>query len=58
MVLIEIINMKLQMKRLILFQIFEKYFEFLNKYEKLIAQEIDSKYEDYEYVNQKEKNIY
>ena len=33
----------------------ERYFEFLNKYEKLYAKEFDLKYEDYRNFNQKEK---
>ena len=33
----------------------EKYFEFLNKYEKQYAKEVDKKYDDYRDINQKEK---
>ena len=33
----------------------EKYFEFLNKYEKQYAKELDSKYDDYRDIDQKEK---
>ena len=33
----------------------EKYFEFLNKYEKQYAKEFDSKYNDYRDIDQKEK---
>ena len=33
----------------------EKYFNFLNKYEKQYAEEFDSKYDDYRDINQKEK---
>ena len=33
----------------------KKYFEFLNKKEKLYAKEFDSKYEDYRDINQKEQ---
>ena len=36
-------------------EILEKIFEFLNKYEKLFAKELDSKYEDYRDINRKEK---
>ena len=36
-------------------KLLEKYFEFLNKYEKLYAKEFDSKYEDYRDNNQKQK---
>ena len=36
----------------------EKYFEFLNKYEKLYAKEIDSKYEDSRDINREEKTDY
>ena len=39
-------------------EILEKYFEFLNKYEKQYAKEFDSKYEDYRDIDQKEKAIY
>ena len=35
--------------------ILEKYFEFLNKYEKQYAKEFDSKYDDYRDIDQKEK---
>ena len=34
----------------------EKHFEFLNKYDKLYEKEIDSEYEDFKEINQKEKN--
>ena len=39
--------------------ILEKYFEFLNKYEKRYAKEFDSKYDDYRDIDQKEneKNV-
>ena len=33
----------------------DKYFEFLNKYEKLYAEDFDSKYDDYRDNIQKEK---
>ena len=33
----------------------EKYFDFLNKYEKLYAKEFNSKYEEYSDINKKEK---
>ena len=36
----------------------EKYFEFLNKYEKQYAKEFDSNYDDYRDINQKEKEKY
>ena len=36
----------------------EKYFEFLNKYEKQYAKEFDSNYDDYSDINQKEKEKY
>ena len=36
----------------------EKYFEFLNKYEKQYAKEFNSKYHDYRDINQKEKTNY
>ena len=36
----------------------ETYFEFLKKYEKLYAEEFDSKSEDYTHINQKEKTDY
>ena len=36
----------------------EKYFEFVNKYEKQYAKEFDSKYDDYRDINQKEKTNY
>ena len=36
----------------------EKYFEFLNKYEKQYAKEFDSKYDDYRDIGQKEKEKY
>ena len=39
-------------------EILGKYFEFLNKYEKLYAKEIDSKYDDYRDVIQIEKTDY
>ena len=35
----------------------EKNFEFSNKYEKLYAKELDSKYEDYRDLNQEEKSV-
>ena len=35
--------------------VLEKYFEFLNKHEKQIAKEIDSKYDDYRDINENEK---
>ena len=35
--------------------ILEKYFEFLNKYEKQYAKEFDSNYDDYRDIDQKEK---
>ena len=38
--------------------ILEKYFEFLNKYEKQYAKEFDSKFDDYRDINQKEKEKY
>ena len=40
-------------------EILEKYFEFLNKYEKQYAKEFDSKYNDYRDIDQKEteKNV-
>ena len=38
--------------------ILEKYFEFLNKYEKHYAKEFDSKYNDYRDIAQKEKEKY
>ena len=38
--------------------ILEKYFEFLNKYEKQYSKEFDSKYDDYRDINQKEKEKY
>ena len=38
--------------------ILEKYFEFLNKYEKEYEKEFDSKYNDYRDINQKEKEKY
>ena len=39
--------------------ILEKYFEFLNKYEKQYAKEFDSKHDDYRDIDQKrkEKNV-
>ena len=39
-------------------EILEKYFEFLNKYEKQYAKEFDSKYNDYRGIDQKEKEKY
>ena len=39
-------------------EILEKYFEFLNKYEKQYAKKIDSKYDDYRDIDQKEKTDY
>ena len=36
-------------------EILEKYFKFLNKYEKQIAKELDSKYDDYRDIDQKKK---
>ena len=36
----------------------EKYFDFLNKYEKQHAKEFDSKYDDYRDIDQKEKENY
>ena len=36
----------------------ERYFEFLNKYEKQYAKEFDSKYDDYRDIDQKEKEKY
>ena len=39
-------------------EILEKYFEFLNKYEKQYAKEFDSKYNDYRDIDQKEKEKY
>ena len=36
----------------------EKYFEFLNKYEKQYAKEFDSKYDDYRDIKEKEKTNY
>ena len=36
----------------------EKYFELLNKHEKLYPKEFDSKYDDYRDINQKEKTDY
>ena len=39
-------------------EIFVKYFEFLNKYEKQYAKEFDSKYNDYRDIDQKEKEKY
>ena len=38
--------------------ILEKYFEFLNKYEKQYAKEFDSEYDDYRDINQKEETDY
>ena len=38
--------------------ILEKYFEFLHKYEKQYAKEFNSKFDDYRYINQKEKEKY
>ena len=38
--------------------ILEKYFEFLNKYEKQYGKEFDSNYDDYRDINQKEKEKY
>ena len=39
-------------------EILEKYFEFLNKYEKQYAKEFDSKFDDYRDIDQKEKEKY
>ena len=39
-------------------EILEKYFEFLNKYEKQYAKEFDSEYNDYRDIDQKEKEKY
>ena len=39
-------------------EILEKYFKFLNKYEKQYAKEFDSKYDDYRDIDQKEKEKY
>ena len=39
-------------------EILEKYFEFLNKYEKQYAKNFDSKYDDYRDIIQKEKTDY
>ena len=39
-------------------EILEKYFEFLNNYEKQYSKEIDSKYDDYRDIDQKEKEKY
>ena len=36
-------------------EMLDKYFEFLNKYEKLYAEDFDSKYDDYRDNIQKEK---
>ena len=38
--------------------ILEKFFEFLNKYEKQYAKEFDSNYDDYRDIDQKEKEKY
>ena len=38
--------------------ILEKYFEFLNKYEKQCGKEFDSRYDDYRDIDQKEKEKY
>ena len=42
----------------IICDILMRYFEFLNKYEKLYAKEFDSQYEDYRDINEKEKSVY
>ena len=39
-------------------EILGKYFDFLNNYEKLYAKQVDSKYDDYRDINQKEKTDY
>ena len=39
-------------------EILEKYFKFLNNYEKQYAKEFDSKYDDYRDIDQKEKEKY
>ena len=39
-------------------EILEKYFEFLNNYEKQYSKEFDSKYDDYRNIDQKEKEKY
>ena len=39
-------------------EILEKYFKFLNKYEEQYAKELDSKYDDYRDIDQKEKEKY
>ena len=36
----------------------EKYFKFLNKYEKQYGKEFDSRYDDYRDINEKEKEKY
>ena len=36
----------------------EKYFKFLNKYEKQYGKEFDSRYDDYRHINEKEKGKY
>ena len=41
-----------------IYEISEKYFELLNKYEKQYAKEFDSKYDDYRNIDQKEKEKY
>ena len=38
-----------------IYEILEKYFKFLNKYEKQFANEFDSKYDDYGDIDQEEK---
>ena len=38
-----------------IWEILEKYFKFLHKYEKQYAEEFDSKYDDYRDIDQKEK---
>ena len=37
--------------------ILQKYFEFLNKYEKQYAKDFQSKYDDYRDIDQKEKTV-
>ena len=39
-------------------EILEKYFEFLNNYEKQYAREFDSENDDYRHINQKGKTLY
>ena len=41
-----------------IYDLLEKYFEFLSKYENLYAKEHDSEYEDYRDINQREKIEY